>query len=44
MLILSNDQSIFYPNSGKLGFIVPVSLISTDRMRSIREFIHNKSS
>ncbi|MCL4480923.1 MAG: BREX-1 system adenine-specific DNA-methyltransferase PglX [Candidatus Thermoplasmatota archaeon] len=31
-------------NGGLLGFIVPVSLVSTDRMGPIREFIHNHSS
>jgi type I restriction-modification system DNA methylase subunit len=29
---------------GKFGFIVPVSLVSTDRMSSIREVIHSGSS
>ena len=29
---------------GKFGFIVPIALVSTDRMSSIREFIHNNSS
>jgi type I restriction-modification system DNA methylase subunit len=31
-------------DGGLLGFIVPVSLVSTDRMGPIREFIHNNSS
>jgi len=31
-------------NGGFFGFIVPLSLVSTDRMGSIREFIHNNSS
>jgi hypothetical protein len=30
--------------AGKFGFIVPVALVSTDRMRSIRGVIHNTSS
>ena len=30
--------------SGRFGFIVPISLVSTDRMSSIREFIHKNSS
>jgi hypothetical protein len=30
--------------NGWFGFIVPISLVSTDRMNSIREFIHNNSS
>jgi len=30
--------------NGSFGFIVPISLVSTDRMNSIREFIHNNSS
>jgi type I restriction-modification system DNA methylase subunit len=29
---------------GNFGFIVPVALVSTDRMSSIREFIHSSSS
>ncbi|MEM2970069.1 MAG: DNA methyltransferase [Candidatus Bathyarchaeia archaeon] len=29
---------------GLFGFIVPISLVSTDRMSSIRKFIHNNSS
>ena len=29
---------------GRFGFIVPIALVSTDRMNSIREFIHNNSS
>jgi len=29
---------------GRFGFIVPIALVSTDRMSSIREFIHNNSS
>jgi len=28
---------------GRFGFIVPISLVSTDRMNSIRKFIHNNS-
>ncbi len=31
-------------NGGLLGFIVPVSLVSTDRMGPIRELIHHNSS
>jgi len=31
-------------SGGKLGFIVPISLISTERMRDIRGFIHDNSS
>jgi type I restriction-modification system DNA methylase subunit len=31
-------------DNGKFGFIVPISLVSTDRMYSIREFIHQNSS
>ena len=31
-------------DGGKFGFIVPVALISTDRMNSIREVIHSDSS
>jgi hypothetical protein len=30
--------------NGMFGFIVPISLVSTNRMDSIREFIHNNSS
>ena len=30
--------------NGRFGFIVPIALVSTDRMGSIREFIHNNSS
>lgn len=30
--------------NGRFGFIVPISLVSTDRMSSIREFIHDNSS
>lgn len=30
--------------NGMFGFIVPISLVSTDRMESIREFIHSSSS
>lgn len=30
--------------NGKFGFIVPISLVSTDRMAPIRDFIHNNSS
>jgi hypothetical protein len=29
---------------GQFGFIVPISLVSTDRMEGIREFIHSNSS
>jgi type I restriction-modification system DNA methylase subunit len=29
---------------GKFGFIVPVSLVSTERMNSIRQFVHSTSS
>jgi type I restriction-modification system DNA methylase subunit len=29
---------------GRFGFIVPVALVSTDRMSRIRDFIHNNSS
>jgi SAM-dependent methyltransferase len=29
---------------GRFGFIVPIALVSTDRMSWIREFIHNNSS
>ena len=29
---------------GRFGFIVPIALVSTNRMGSIREFIHNNSS
>jgi hypothetical protein len=29
---------------GRFGFIVPIALVSTDRMSSIREFIHTNSS
>ena len=31
-------------SSGKFGFIVPISLVSTDRMAQIREVIHGSSS
>jgi SAM-dependent methyltransferase len=31
-------------NKGRFGFIVPIALVSTDRMNRIREFIHNNSS
>ena len=31
-------------SDGRFGFIVPLSLVSTERMDSIREFIHNNSS
>lgn len=30
-------------NTGNIGFIVPISLISTERMGSIRKFIHEKA-
>lgn len=30
--------------NGRFGFIVPIALVSTDRMASIREFIHRHSS
>ena len=30
--------------NGRFGFIVPIALVSTDRMGSIREFIHDNSS
>ncbi|MEM0134325.1 MAG: DNA methyltransferase [Thermoplasmatales archaeon] len=30
--------------TGRFGFIIPISLVSTDRMKSIREFIHSNSS
>lgn len=30
-------------NNGRFGFIVPLSLVSTKRMDSIREYIHNNS-
>jgi type I restriction-modification system DNA methylase subunit len=29
---------------GKFGFIVPVALVSTDRMSSIRDYVHSNSS
>ena len=29
--------------NGRFGFIVPIALVSTDRMGAVREFIHNKS-
>ena len=31
-------------SSGRFGFIVPISLVSTDRMAQIREVIHDNSS
>jgi type I restriction-modification system DNA methylase subunit len=31
-------------NRGRFGFIVPIALVSTDRMSSIRKFIHLNSS
>ncbi len=31
-------------DGGKFGFIVPVALVSTERMNSIREILHSKSS
>jgi SAM-dependent methyltransferase len=31
-------------NRGRFGFIVPIALVSTDRMNCIREFIHANSS
>jgi tRNA1(Val) A37 N6-methylase TrmN6 len=31
-------------DGGKFGFIVPVALVSTDRMNSIREVLHGDSS
>ncbi len=46
-----NTHAYFIERSIKLlkrkcrfGFIVPIALVSTDRMGSIREFIHNNSS
>lgn len=55
LLFVSNDcgnthayfieRSIrFLKDGGMFGFIVPLSLVSTDRMQSIREFIHSHSS
>lgn len=39
------ERSLKLMNSdGKFGFIVPISLISTDRMSSIRQVIHDLSS
>ncbi len=38
------ERSIkFLKQNGRFGFIVPLALVSTDRMDSIREFIHNNS-
>jgi type I restriction-modification system DNA methylase subunit len=31
-------------NGGRFGFIVPIALVSTDRMNSIRAFIHTNSA
>ena len=31
-------------DEGKFGFIVPVALVSTERMNSIREYVHENSS
>lgn len=31
-------------NRGRFGFIVPIALVSTNRMNRIRQFIHNNSS
>ena len=30
-------------DSGRFGFIVPIALVSTERMSSVREFVHNNS-
>ena len=39
------ERSIkFLKQNARFGFIVPIALVSTDRMDSIREFIHNNSS
>jgi hypothetical protein len=40
---IERSIKILAPN-GNFGFIVPISLVSTDRMNSVREFIHNNSS
>jgi type I restriction-modification system DNA methylase subunit len=39
------ERSIkFLRNGGRFGFIVPIALVSTDRMSRIRKFIHVNSS
>ena len=40
---IERSIKLLRPN-GRFGFIVPISLVSTDRMGSIREYIHNNSS